>query len=77
MNKKKYNINSDYFLSLGVIYNRRNVDKIIQGFDKIKEKHHDIQLVIIGRMERNLDIRVKDLIRTLGNSGSIIYFDWI
>jgi|APSaa5957512622_1039677.scaffolds.fasta_scaffold26546_2 glycosyltransferase involved in cell wall biosynthesis len=75
--KKKYNINSDYFLSLGVIYNRRNVDKIIQGFDKIKEKHHDIQLVIIGRMERNLDIRVKDLIRTLGNSGSIIYFDWI
>jgi glycosyltransferase involved in cell wall biosynthesis len=75
--KKKYNINSDYLLSLGVIYNRRNVDKIIQGFNKIKENYPDVQLVIIGRMERHLDASVRDLINTLSNNGSIVYFDWI
>ena len=75
--KSKYNINSEYLLSLGVIYNRRNVDKIIQGFDRIKDNHPNVQLVIIGRMERHLEDRVKNLIGRISNKGRIVYFDWV
>ena len=75
--KIKYKINGDYILALGVIYNRRKIDKIIQGFNGIKDKYPDIKLVIIGRMERHLNLETRNLIHSLSENKNIIYFDWI
>lgn len=75
--KNKYNISGDYILSLGVVYNRRKIDKVIKGFQQIEKAHPNIKLVIIGRMERHLDNKVKNVIDSIRNNENIIYFEWI
>jgi glycosyltransferase involved in cell wall biosynthesis len=47
--RAKYGLPQRFVLSMGVIHNRRNVEVIIQAFDRIKDEVADVGLVVIGR----------------------------
>lgn len=46
--KEKYGINGKYFLYLGTLEPRKNVDLLIRAFDKVCDKNPDIYLVLAG-----------------------------
>jgi glycosyltransferase involved in cell wall biosynthesis len=45
--KKKYGIEKDYFLTVGTLEPRKNIDKVVEAFEKINNK--DLSLVIAGK----------------------------
>ena len=46
--KEKYGINGKYFLYLGTLEPRKNVDFLVWAFDKVCDKYPDIYLVLAG-----------------------------
>jgi glycosyltransferase involved in cell wall biosynthesis len=77
-NKLKFlNLKTPYILSLGVIYNRRNIPSLIDAFEVLLKQNNDINLVIVGRNATypyfNLDKRLKDLLIT----GKVKYIEYI
>lgn len=57
----KYKLNKDYILFIGTIQPRKNIERLIQAFDKLKGNH---QLVIAGKK----GWIYKDVERTIENS---------
>ena len=46
---KPFNINKKYFIYLGTLEPRKNIQAIIQAFDKYHKKYNDVDLVIAGK----------------------------
>ncbi len=47
--KKKFNIKDDYFLYLGTLQPKKNIEGLIKAFAEIQNKKNKIQLVIAGK----------------------------
>lgn len=47
---KKYGIHTKYFLFIGTIEPRKNIELIIEGFEKYCEKNIDTKLVLVGKL---------------------------
>ena len=65
--RRKYNLPERYILSMGMIFNRRNVDVIIDAFKEIYHEYPDVGLLVVGRNETqpflNIEERLKPLIQ--------------
>ncbi|MFB6226633.1 MAG: glycosyltransferase family 4 protein [Candidatus Paceibacteria bacterium] len=44
-----FDVQTPYLLYLGRIESKKNVSRIIKSFDKVKENHSDLQLVLAGK----------------------------
>lgn len=75
--KCKYGLPDKYILSLGVIHNRRNVDKIIKAFYALNERYDDINLIIVGTDNTKPKPIIEDLISPLVIKGRAKYIQWI
>jgi len=73
----KLKINSPYILSLGVIYNRRNIPTLIDAFEKVIENNDNLILVIVGSNATNPKFKLNERIERLVKIGKIIYFNYI
>ena len=67
-----------YILCLGVIYNRRNIDKIINGYQNSNlYKKKKVGLAVIGRDATNPSINPKNLMKDLVMEGLGYYSEWV
>ena len=46
--KKEFTFNSDYFLFVGSIHPRKNIQRLIEGFAIAKKDLNDLKLIIVG-----------------------------
>ena len=74
--KKKYNLPDKFLLSLGVIYNRRNVDVIINSFYRIENDFSDIGLVVIGSNKTQPYIDIEKLMEPAIQNKKGVYMTW-
>lgn len=73
---KKYNLPSKFFLSMGVIQNRRNIDVIINSFKKIRSEFPDYNFVLIGRNYTHPFINLDNMLEDLLIEKRAIYIPW-
>jgi len=75
--KKELGLPNKYILCLGVIYNRRNIDKIISGYIQSNlYQDKKIGICVIGRDATNPKINPKKLMEGLVSEGIGYYSDW-
>jgi glycosyltransferase involved in cell wall biosynthesis len=75
--KIKLRLPHRYILCLGVIYNRRNIDKIISGYKQSKLYiNKTVGLAIVGRDATNPSIKPKKLMEELVKEKIGYYSDW-
>jgi glycosyltransferase involved in cell wall biosynthesis len=55
----RYNIHKPYLLYVGNAYPHKNLEGLIEIFAKIKEKHKDLQLVLVGKRDYFYDRLIK------------------
>lgn len=65
----KYHLPKRYILSLGVIYNRRNVDVIIKAFRKICQEYPEAGLVVAGSNYTQPHIDIEGLMQPIIQEG--------
>ena len=75
--RRKYNLPEQYILSLGRIFNRRNVDVIIDGFKEVYRDYPDIGLVVVGRNSTVPYIDIEKKMDSLVEEGRGLYLPWI
>ncbi|MBT4758969.1 MAG: glycosyltransferase family 4 protein [Nitrosomonadales bacterium] len=73
----KYNLPSKFILSMGVIQNRRNIDKLIKAFKKIKNEFNDFSFVLIGRNYTQPTIDIKSMMQEMIKEGRALYIPWV
>lgn len=72
----KYGIRNDYLIHVGAIHARRNIKRLLEAFQKIKEKKFDLQLVLIG----GLNVKAADfysLIHTLDLQSEVLHLAYV
>lgn len=75
--RKKYKLPKRYILSLGVIFNRRNVDVIIDAFRDIYKKYPDIGLLVIGQNKTSPLVDIESRMKPLIEEGRGQYLSWL
>ena len=73
----KYNLPTKFILSMGVIQNRRNIDKLIKAFEKIKNEFNDFSFVLIGRNYTQPTIDIEGMMQEMIEEGRALYIPWI
>lgn len=74
--KKKHCLPDKFILALGVIYNRRNIDKIIEGFIDSNIFSSDISLVVIGRNATVPKIDIETKYKAIVKANKGFYMSW-
>ena len=75
--RRKYNLPDRYILSAGVIFNRRNVDVIIDAFKEVYQDYPDIGLLVAGRNQTVPYVDIEARMKPLVNEGRGCYLPWI
>jgi len=74
--KKKYSIVNDYILYLGTLKPSKNIEGLIEGWERISKKFPDITLVIAGRkgwLYKNIFSKVANL----GLEKRVVFTDFV
>ncbi len=74
---EKYHLPSKFLLSMGVIYSRRCVDKLILAFKNIIEQQPDLGFVVVGKNETSPYIDIAKEMQSLVDAGKGIYLKWL
>jgi glycosyltransferase involved in cell wall biosynthesis len=75
--KKKFHITKSYIFYLGTIEPRKNVDLLLEAFQRLKERtRKDFQLVLSGKVGWKVESLMK-VIRALVESGDVIHTGYI
>ncbi len=71
---KRYGVQKPYLLTVGVLWEYKNVDKVIEAF-KILKKEYKVKhrLVIVGRDDNGNMLKYKELAGQLGMQNEIIF----
>ncbi|OGE88195.1 MAG: hypothetical protein A2722_04670 [Candidatus Doudnabacteria bacterium RIFCSPHIGHO2_01_FULL_50_11] len=69
--KRALGISSSYILFVGVWRRYKNLGLLSRVFDRLREEGHDLQLVLVGTMDKNYPL-VKEEIYSIRNSKSIV-----
>lgn len=67
--RQKYGLTGRYLLSMGIIIKRRNVDVVIEAFKRLRHRHPDVSLVVVGRNVTVPFVDVDALMRPLEEEG--------
>ena len=73
----KYKLPSKFILSMGVIQNRRNVDKIINSFKQIKNEYKNFSLVLVGRNYTQPSINIEGMMKEMIEEKRALYIPWV
>lgn len=75
--QKRFNFTGDYIMYIGGFSTRKNVQSLIESFDKIYDKlNSETKLLIVGGL-RDVGKRLEALSKTLKNSDKIIFTGFI
>jgi len=74
--KNKFNIKDEYLLFVGMIEPRKNLDKLVMAFDKLRKEYGKYQLVIAGPKGWHYDSLFR-LIATLEFKDKILFTGYI
>lgn len=74
--RRKYELPERFILSLGVIHSRRNVDVIINAFQRIKEEFPRFGLVVVGNNYTRPHIDIDGIIKPLVDEGRAVRMRW-
>lgn len=75
--RERYRLPQRYLLSLGNLYNRRDVDVIIKAFQKISDEVPEVGLVVVGRNLTEPKIDLDALMGPLIAKGRAAYMQWV
>lgn len=75
--RERYRLPQRYLLSLGNLYNRRDVDVIIKAFHKVSDEVPEVGLVVVGRNLTEPAIDLEGLMAPLIAKGRAVYMQWI
>lgn len=73
----RLNIKIPYILSLGVIYNRRNLPTLLHAFKNISNKFTEFNLVIVGKNATSPKIDFQDLIEELNLEDKTVQINYL
>lgn len=71
--KRKYNLPKRYILSMGPIFNRRNVPVIIDAFKEICREFPDVGMVVAGRNATEPQMDIEGRMQALTERGQGVY----
>ncbi len=74
--RRKYNLPDKYLLSMGVMFNRRHVDVIIDGFNAVRAEFPDVGLLVVGKNRTVPVVDIEGSMRALAESGRGTYLTW-
>ncbi len=72
----KYGIKDKFFLYVGTIHIRRNIERLVRAFKLFLAKRPDHRLVLVGKVEWPY-LDVKGLIEGLGLSGRVMHLGYV
>lgn len=75
--RKKYHLPQRYLLFMGVIFNRRNVDVIIDAFKDVCRDFSDFGLVVAGRNGTEPKMDIEGHMKSLIEEGRGVYIPWV
>ncbi|NQU77846.1 glycosyltransferase family 4 protein [Candidatus Falkowbacteria bacterium] len=62
---EKYGIKGQYLLYVGSAYPHKNLETLINAFDRVKKEHGDLQLVLVGRRDYFYEkLKTRDVVFT-------------
>jgi glycosyltransferase involved in cell wall biosynthesis len=71
--KKKFNISQTYYLAVGSIHARKNINRLLQAFDLFKTKTSSLmQLVLVGS-KYNWTTEMKNTLETMKFANDVIF----
>lgn len=73
--RRKYPLPRRYFLSMGIIIKRRNVDVVMSAFKRIRRDFPDVGLVVIGRNSTMPFVDIEKEMRPLVTEGRGFYLN--
>ncbi len=74
--KKKYAIGCDYILYVGVLFKRRNIDRLLEAFSLLKRKQHvKHKLVLVGPGKEYFHLN--NYIEKYGIKDEVIYLGYV
>lgn len=74
--KKKYSIDSDFILNVGVLFKRRNIERLIEAFALLRrDKNSSLKLVIAGPGRKYFDL--ESIIGKNAVRGEVIYLGYV
>ena len=74
--RRKYHLPEKYILSMGTIFNRRNVDVIIDAFNAVCREYPQVGLVVIGHNLTVPRVDIESRMRPLTAAGRGTYLAW-
>lgn len=75
--KEKFNIQSNFLLYVGSIFNRRHVSEILKAFKNVSTRYPKLKLVLIGKNQTYPYVSIKELIFSLNIKNKVIWKDFI
>jgi len=75
--KSKYGISKNFLLHVGAIHTRRNIERLLKVFSRLRGEGFDLQLVLIGSLMVLKTIDLNHYIRELGLEGEVIHIDYV
>jgi len=69
--KKRYNLKSNYILSVGTLEPRKNIKRVLKAFERFKEHRlvkdkGPVELILVGREGWGTDYKLSQSVRSLG-----------
>lgn len=74
--QKKYNLRNDYFLFIGTIEPRKNIDRLIHAFEKLSFDFPFYTLIIIGQKGWDYE-KVEQVVRESGVKDRIVFTGFV
>ena len=75
--KSKYGISKNFLLHVGAIHTRRNIERLIKVFSRLRREGFDLQLVLIGSLMHLKTIDLNHYIKELGLEGEVMHIDYV
>ena len=72
----KFNITKDYLLFVGTLSPHKNIERIVEAFNKVRDKGYDYQLVICGK-KGWLYEDIFNKVKTLKLENEVVFTDYV
>lgn len=72
----KFNITKDYLLFVGTLSPHKNIERIVESFDKVRKRGYDYQLVICGKKGWLYD-NIFNKVKELKLENEVIFTDYV
>lgn len=75
--KQKYGIDGDYFLYLGTLEPRKNIERLVKAYDLLKREQEDCPGLVLAGGKGWLYEGIFELVKKLGLENNVIFTDYV